>query len=456
MQNNAESRYKLRSLKRSTIAITLVVFVEVILGSAVGSLAIISDGLHALLDAVTTLILFLATKASLKPPDEEHMYGHEKFEAIGGLVGGLALVCIAILVLYEAIMKIIRNLPINFGLEYIGFIAIGYTFATDFFRVGTLFRARESKSSTMKAGFYHAIADLSSTLIAFVGFGLATLGFLYGDALASMVLSFLLSYLSINLVWSSGMELSDTISKDVADKVREAMLSTKGVYDVDDLRIRRAGDRTFVRATVEVPDYLDLEAAHDVTSQIEANVKNAIGDSEIVLHTHPFRMEMPTESLVGKLSEEVKGVIGTHEINVAYANRKLYISLHAYVEPDLSIEKAHEIAEKIEARVRKQVKDIENVTVHIEPFQASLQKGSKTDEAEVRKIIHKTAGSLNEALNVKRIVTYVADNKRHINIDCSFTKQISIEEAHDVASVIEEKVKSHFVETIVTVHMESE
>lgn len=252
------------------------------------------------------------------------------------------------------------------------------------------------------------------------------------------------------------MELSDTVTKDVADKVGKAIISTKGVYDCSDLRIRRAGSKTFVRATVEVPDYLDLEAAHDLTSQIEANVKSAVGDSEVVLHTHPFRTEMPTEKLVEKLAEEVKGVNGTHEISVAYANEKLYISLHAYVEPSLSLEEAHEIAERIEARIQKGIGEVENVTVHIEPFQTMLHKGSKTDETEVRKIIKKTVASLHEPLQVKKIVTYVADNKRHINIDCSLTKQISIEEAHDVASIIEEKVKSHFVEAIVTVHIESE
>ena len=77
MQGSAESDYKLRTLKRSTVAISTVVFVELILGLAVNSLAIISDGLHATLDAVTTLTLFIVTRASLKPPDEEHMYGHE-------------------------------------------------------------------------------------------------------------------------------------------------------------------------------------------------------------------------------------------------------------------------------------------------------------------------------------------------------------------------------------------
>ena len=222
MQDDRGNDYKLTVLKRSTIAISSVIFVEVILGLAVGSLAIVSDGLHATLDALTTLVLFIATRASLKPPDEEHMYGHEKFESIGGLIGGVGLIAIAVLIMYEAVSKIMQNKTINLEFGYIGFIAIGYTFCIDFFRVGTLMKGRGSESSTMKAGFYHAIADLSSTVIAFIGFGLAAIArFNLGDALASMVLSAFLSYLSIKLAWSSGMELSDATSRELVEKVRK-------------------------------------------------------------------------------------------------------------------------------------------------------------------------------------------------------------------------------------------
>jgi len=456
MQNPAESGYKLKLLKRSTIAISTVVLVEVILGVVVGSLAIVSDGLHATLDALTTLVLFVATRASLEPPDEEHMYGHEKFESIGGLVGGIALIIIAMLIMFEAILKIIQNQTINLGLEYVGFIAIGYTFCIDFFRVGTLVKARKSESFTMKAGFYHAIADLSSTVIAFIGFGLATLGFRYGDSLSSMVLSVLLSYLSVKLVWSSGMELSDAISKDIADKVRKEILSTKGVYKCENLRIRKAGDKIFIRATVQVPDYSDLKEADDLTSQIETNIKNAIGNAEISIHTHPCETETPTEKLVEKLAKDVEEVKEAHEIQTAYSDGKLYIALHAYVDPKLSIEKAHEVAEKIENKIETTIRDVENVTVHIEPFKVKKREGLMVDEGEIRKIIYETVETGRKALRIKRIVTYVAGKKRYINIDCSFTKQISIEDAHKIASEIEEKVKTHFAETIVTVHMEPE
>lgn len=450
-----ESRYKLRTLKRSAVAIASVVFVEITIGLAVNSLAIVSDGLHALLDASTTLVLFLAMRASEKPPDEEHMYGHEKFESIGGFVGGLALVVVALLIIYEAMLKMLHGQSINLGLEYAGFIAIGYTFCIDFFRVGTLLKARRSESITMRAGFYHAIADLSSTVIALLGFGLATLGFYYGDSVSSMVLGVLLTYLSVRLVWSSGMELTDTISKDVADKVRHEIVGTEGVCKLEALKIRKAGEKAFVRATVQVPDYLNLEESHELASKIETNIRNTLGNCDVAIHTEPCKPEMPTEKLVEKLATGVQGVREVHEISTAHADGKLYITLHANVESKISVEAAHKIAQNIETRIEERIPEVEDVAVHMEPFSSKTRKGYSVNEEEIRSIIHSIAESHRQDFHVKGIVTYVARKKRYINIDCSFTKHISLGEAHRLASQIEEKLREHFVETSININIES-
>ena len=454
MQGLAENEYKLRILRRSTIAIASVVLVEVILGLVVNSLAIVSDGLHALLDALTTFALLIATQASLKPPDEEHTYGHEKFESIGGLIGGIALIGVALLIMYEAILKILEGKSIKPGLELVGFIAIGYTFCIDFFRVGSFMKARKSESSTIKAGFFHAAADLSSTAIALLGFGLATLGFPYGDSLASMILSVLLTYMSVKLVWSSGMELTDTISKDVADKVRHEIVGTEGVCKLEALKIRKAGEKAFVRATVQVPDYLNLEEAHELTSKIESNIRNVLGNCDVAIHTEPCKPEMPTEKLVEKLAIEVQGVKEVHEISTAHTGGKLYITLHVNVDPKIPVETAHEIAQKIEDRIEERIAEVEDVAVHMEPFSPKRRKGSMVNEEEIRTIIHSIAENYRQAFRVRGIVTYVARKKRYINIDCSFTKQISLENAHEIASQVEEQLREHFVETTVTVHME--
>jgi cation diffusion facilitator family transporter len=455
MQSSLGKNNKLRVLKLSTIAISSVVLMEVILGLAVCSLAILSDGLHALLDALTTFGLFFATRAAFKPPDEEHTYGHEKFESLGGLAGGMVLIGIALWIMYEAVQRVFGNQSyINMDFELAGFFAIGYTFCIDFFRVGIFSHAIQRESPTVKVGFYHAIADLASTIIALLGFGLATQGIYYGDAVASMILSALLIYLSTKSIWSSGMELSDAISKDIVEKVRREILGVNGVCGCEGLRVRRAGMKTFIEATVKVPEFMSLEDAHALTSKIEESIKAAFGETEATIHVEPLTERIKTENLVEKLASEVEGVKETHRIKAVQTDGKLYITLHARVDPKLSVQEAHEIAEKIENKINGEISEVENVTVHIEPFSDKTRKRAEVNEKQIRKIIRETMEEFPQALRCKRIVTYVADNRHYISIDCIFAKQISIEEAHKIASQIEKNVKRHFKESTITVHTE--
>ena len=451
MPNSQEGAGKLRALKLSALAIASVVAVEVSMGLVVNSLAIVSDGLHALLDFITTIALFVAAKAALKPPDEEHMYGHEKFETVGGLMGGIVLVGVALIVFYEAGLRLTQGFGVNEGSGLVGFIAIGFTFCVDVLRIA-IFRAARGDSSTVKVGFYHAIADLSSTLIAFLGFGLAVVaGIYWGDALASIALGVLLSYLSIKLVKENIMELSDTASRDLGQRIRKEILSEEEVQKNDNLRARRVGSRTFIETTVQVSDRMSLEEAHALASRIEANLTKAFGNVDATIHIEPCAGETRMEKLVEKLAA-VEGVREVHEISTVYTSGKLYITLHAIVDPNLSVEEAHEIADKIEKRMHTGIGQLEHVTVHVEP--SGEVRAVEIREEKLRQIITKVTDGISQNLRVEKILTYVAEGKRYINLDCCFTKQISIAEAHELASRIEKETKEHFADAVVTVHIE--
>ncbi|MCW4004071.1 MAG: cation-efflux pump [Candidatus Bathyarchaeota archaeon] len=454
MQSAQEGNHKLKALKISAVAIFSVVIVEVIIGLIVNSLAILSDGLHALLDALSMVMLFFAVRASIKPPDEEHTYGHEKFETIGGLIGGIVLIAVAILIFYEAAIRLIENTQITAGVEFAGFIAIGYALFISLLRVTVFRKVQHLESSSMKAGLYDAIADLSSTLIALLGFGLATVGIFNADAFASIFLGVMLSYLSIKLVKSSVMELSDTASRELVQKTRKAISSCDGVVKTENLKVRKVSSKIFVEASVQVPKVMSLEEAHSLASKIETCLKEQMGTVEATIHIEPFDKGTKLDELVEKLAT-ADGVKEVHEISTIYAGGKLYITLHAYVNPELSVEEAHKIAETIEQRMHAGIKPLENVTVHIEPSGVAIPT-AEIDNAQLRKVIEKTAKGIATNLRIKRVVTYVSEGKRYINIDCCFTKQVQIKEAHRLASQVEKETKEQFANAVVTVHIEPE
>ena len=454
MQSSQESNYKLKALKISAVAIFSVVIVEVSVGLTVNSLAILSDGLHALLDALSTIMLLFAVRASIKPPDEEHTYGHEKFETIGGLIGGIILIAIAFLIFYEAASRLIHSSQIVAGVEFAGFIAIAYALFVASLRVTVFRKTQHVESPSMKAGLYDAISDLSSTLIALLGFGLATLGFFYGDALASIFLGVMLSYLSVKLVRFSVMELSDTASKELVQKTRRVILSHEGVVKAENLKVRKVSSKIFVDASVQVSSHMSLEESHSLASKIESELKQALGNVDVTTHIEPSEKDAKMDQLVENLAM-VDGVKEVHEISTIYTGSKFYITLHAYVSPELSVEEAHKIAENIERRMHDEIKPLENITVHVEPSTMAYPT-TDVDEVQLKNVVNEVTKGIEAHLHIKRVITYAAEGKRYINIDCCFTKQIQIKEAHRIASHLEKETKERFANAIVTVHIEPE
>ena len=199
-------------LQISLLAIFSAFLVELIFGLISNSLALITDSIHALLDSVVTIVLLLAARMAIKPPDAEHTYGHGKIESLGGLIGGIAIFLIACFFIYESINRLQSPPPsILPGL----FAIIGglYTIGIDFFRIILLRRSiKKIGGATLKADFYHAFMDLGSTIIAIAGIVLISYGFYYGDFVAALILGGLLAVLSVKLIYKTALDLTDIIS----------------------------------------------------------------------------------------------------------------------------------------------------------------------------------------------------------------------------------------------------
>ncbi|MCS7098099.1 MAG: cation-efflux pump [Candidatus Methanomethyliaceae archaeon] len=440
----------LKKLKFAIIAIFSVVVIEITSGLAVGSLAIISDGVHTLTDLIIVVILLTTTKSSLKPPDEDHMYGHEKIEPIGALICAMILLGIAASLILKAVQGLIYGeILINKELESVGFFALTYALFIGILRATIL---RSGTSIAIKAGFFDSLADISSTIVAIIGFGLATFGFPTSDALASLLLSLAICFLGVRLMRTSIMELSDYISKEVVEMVRKEITSIVDPSSLMRLRVRKAGLKTFVEAVIKTPDYMRLVEAHLLASKIEERLKNTLKITEVMIHLEP--QEVSTLKIVEELAEKMENIKGVHNVNVTYVNGYLYITLHAYVDPKLSVVEAHNLAEKVESELIKKLENVKHISVHIEPFIYKIERGSIVSDEKIQDVIYKIAEGFNDILTLKRIVTYVVDGKRYINIDCCFKNEIPIEETHRIVSKIESMIKKRFLEVIINTHIE--
>jgi cation diffusion facilitator family transporter len=443
---------KTGALKISFVAIVTAIIVEGLAGLLVGSLALMSDAAHAAFDALSTLILLVATSLSLKPADEDHTYGHGKIETLGTLIGGVALIVLAGTIMVLAAYRLTFGSTIQH--TSIGLAAAGYTLAVDFLRMGVLSAASKTGSSTIRAGLYAAVSDFASTVIAILGLGLAILGYPGGDAVASMILAIALGYTSIRLVYSSSLELSDAISGKLIQSILKEIRRTDEVLKVKELRARRVGEMTYVDAIVAVSPYAKLADADTVASRIEANLTRLLGEATVLIHIEPLDWDVPVELHIRNATGKVDGVRGLHNLSVTNIAGDLYVTLHVQVDPSLPLDKAHDIAESVEKGIGAAVAQVRQVTVHLEPSLPEQASGTIVDDQYVSGTVRSIIGSYREVVAVNSILAYSTSNVLHINIHCLFAGDESISKIHDMVTKVEESIRQKFSEAVVTIHAE--
>lgn len=468
---------KRSALRMSLVAIVSVFVFEFIAGLFTNSLALITDSTHALLDAVVTAILIIAVRLALKPKDIDHTYGHGKIETIGGFIGGIALFVVAIFFIIEAIIRLASSTTDSASVVVvtpgiIGFAAVAYTLAVDGFRITVLGRAMKKTaakitgSTTLKADFYHAFADLASTTVAFVGLWLVTIGFGYGDSIAAIILGSFLSYLSVRFAYQNAMELTDVISPRLVGTVQQAANETEGVLRSDDIKMRRVGNEIFVEATIALHAEISFESAHDISAKVENNIAKNLSDSglhvkprNITVHFEPMLgVDMQPELVIESAASQVTGVRGVHNVIISkIANsHSMDASLHIQVNRSATLGEAHSIANAVEDSIKKQLTAVENITVHLEPVMPDVVGMEPIADSTMHDFIRKAIlGSASGVKKVDRIGIYrTAQNILKIDVNCSFSSEMTIEQIHERVSEIEKDIRIKYPGSIVTIHAE--
>ncbi|MFZ8922327.1 MAG: cation-efflux pump [Nitrosopumilaceae archaeon] len=440
-------------LQISLVAIFSAFLVELVFGLISNSLGLITDSIHALLDSMVTVILLLAARLAIKPPDEEHTYGHGKIESLGGLIGGIAIFLIAIFFIYESINRLQSPPPsILPGL----FAIIGglYTIGVDIFRI-IILRKSISKigGTTLKADFYHALMDLGSTLVAIAGIVLVTYGFYSGDFIAALILGGVLAVLSLKLIYKTSQELTDIISPELVKKVRQIISNTEDVIEVGAILMRRSGDTVFADVTISLRGDTSFDKAHEISNRVEKNIKKEITNSEITIHFEPTWENVPLDSKIYDIAKNIPGVKGVHNVSTHKSKGKTFSNLHVMVDREINLYSAHKISEIVEEKIQESIPEIEHVTIHLEPFLTvpeSFNIEDKATERKIREILNKYP----EIKNIGRIVSLNFENILKIDIDCSFDRNLSIEKVHDLTSEIEHLIRAEIQNAVITIHPE--
>ena len=424
-----------------------------IFGLISNSLALITDSIHALLDSVVTLVLLLAARWAIKPPDAEHTYGHGKIESLGGLIGGIVIFLIACFFIYESINRLQSPPPsILPGL----FAIIGglYTIGIDFFRIILLRKSiKKIGGATLKADFYHAFMDLGSTLVAIIGIILVSYGLYFGDFVAALILGGLLAILSVKLVYKTALDLTDIISPELVKKVREISISTEGVINAGPILMRKSGDTIFADVTISLRGDTSFEKAHEISVSVEKNIKSKISNAATTIHFEPNWKDVPPDAKILEIAKSVDGVKGVHNVTTHKTKGNTYCNLHVMVDREINLLSAHKISEIIEEKIQEQFPDIMHATIHLEPF-VTVPENFNIEDIETEEKIKTILEKYPEIKKIGRIISLKFENILKIDIDCSFNKELSIEKVHDLTSGIEHIIRAEIKNSVITIHPE--
>lgn len=266
------------------------------------SQALIADGIHSLSDLVADFVVLFASHHSKKDADEDHPYGHQRFETAASLILGMLLLAVGIGMLWSAF----RKLESPESVPQVHSIAL-WVAGSALISKELLFRymltiAQKVKSSMLVANAWHARSDAASSLVVALGIIGNLAGYPILDPIAALIVGFMVAKMGWEFSWEALHDLMDRAADDQeVQAIRQTLLETPGVIDVHDVHTRKMGDMIVVDAHIEVDATITVEAGHDIA--VEARQRVMLRHRVLNLMTHIDPWKRPDRDHIEQVSK---------------------------------------------------------------------------------------------------------------------------------------------------------
>jgi len=417
-------------------------------GLASGSLGLVSEALHSGTDLVAAALTFFAIGVAGRPADRSHPYGHGKAEHLAALAeaGVLALISLAVAALAVA--------RLTGGLEHETawwtFAVIAVVIAIDVSRTSASYRAsRRYGSPALLSNALHFGSDLAGTLAVLGGLVAARQGFPEGDSLAALFVAALVLLAAARLIRRNVDVLMDRTPPRAELAAREAIAAVEPPVHVSRLRLRQAANRHFVDVVIAVAPGAGVGQGHAVADRVEAAVEEALPGSDVVVHVEPRADEaaaLRERALAAAfLVPQVREI---HNLALVDVDGRTELSLHLKLPGELTLEQAHELAERVELTIVEAVPEIHAVQTHLEPL-TEASEAEELEPGEVERIV-RAAGVEPREVRVLR-----TDEGLVAFLTLGLGASGSLADAHSRASALEERLRAEHPEIAdVIVHTE--
>lgn len=448
----------LASVGSALILVSLKVFLAVL----TGSLGILSEAMHSILDLIAAVITYLSVRVADKPADAQHLYGHGKVESFSAFVETGLLLVTALYIIWEAFQRLIfHTVHLRPSLLAIGILALGM--GVDFLRARALTRiAKKYPSEALEADALHFSTDVWSTFVVILGISGAWLGMRFNipwlnrlDAVAALGVAGVILWIGGRLGRRTVDALLDVAPSGLREQIESAVDSTEGVLQAERVRVRRAGQRYFVDVTISIPRTASLEQAHDASDAVERRIAQMI-PADVVVHVEPRAQSNEHLFDTIRAIAQRRG-LSIHELSAHQYDGHLFIELHLEVDERSSLREAHRHATELEEDIFKTVGSGTRVNIHIEPQGVRISGADEMKDLSrsVQGFLNSLQSEYHELTDCHEVHVRSVDHKILVSCHCAMEGSLPITEVHDVTAALEDRVKERFPQIYrLTIHPE--
>ena len=292
---------RIKGIYRTTIVGSVVNLALVVCKFVAGflgrSTAVVADAVHSLSDLLTDIVVMVFVRISGKPADEDHDYGHGKYETLATAIIGIALFAVGVGILVESIEKVVAVVNGDV-LPRPSTIAVVVTVVSVIWKEMlywyTIAMGRKYNSQAVIANAWHHRSDAFSSIGVLIGIvGAMVLGDKWSvlDPIAAAVVSVFIVKVAIDLVKPCVDELLErSLPSEVEQQIEQIILSVEGVTSPHHLRTRRIGNNYAIEVHIRMDGNLTLHEAHRITSAVERRLKEQFGEgTHVGIHTEPIK-----------------------------------------------------------------------------------------------------------------------------------------------------------------------
>ncbi|HPE78786.1 MAG TPA: cation diffusion facilitator family transporter [Gammaproteobacteria bacterium] len=272
----------------SAVVNLLLAGLQVVIGLIANSAALVADGIHTTSDLLSDILVWVAARHASLAPDEDHPYGHGRFETAATLGLGILLALVGLGIVWAGAERMLESDRPPPGQLAIAVAALGIL-AKEALYWYTMAAARRLKSDMLRANAWHHRSDAISSVVVLVGVAGAVLGFSYLDALAAVVVGLMVARIGWDLGWRALTELVDTaLDEDEVSEAKRVIMGIDGVRSVHMLRTRRHGPDASADVHVQVAPRLSVSEGHMISQAVEDRVIERIDSiTDVTVHIDP-------------------------------------------------------------------------------------------------------------------------------------------------------------------------